>query len=540
MSKQKAALPIKVLPHFCVKILVMKTNLNMKEFITKAAGYQVILPLELSVLIPKDDSVRMLSAVMEREEILRLAISAGRREKRRRIPALILLKVLVYGYMNKLYSSRGIESACRRDINFMWLLAGYPAPDHNTLARFRKSVDIEAVFIEVVKLLHKADEVAFENVFIDGTKFEANANRYTFVWKGSVEKHNARLLGKKEAFLEEFNRHYGVKFCSLSGVLDYLDYAEFVHGKGKRKSREQRDYETASELYEKEQKYLLYFEQFEGRKSFSKTDKGATFMRLKDDHMRNGQLKPAYNIQLAVESEYIVEALVSSERGDQLTFIPMLDKISGSYNRRHKNVSADAGYESEENYTYLKKHGHTSYIKPQNYEQRKKRAYALQIGRKENMTHDEAADIYTCTSGKRLNHIYDTKRKSQSGYVSTVAIYQCEDCSGCERRALCTQAQVGKNKQLQVSRLFEQYRQESLANIITEFGTQLRVNRSIQAEGAFGVLKEDYEFRRFLMRGKKNVTVEIYLLCLAYNLNKLHKNIQNGRLKFRLHELKKE
>jgi len=422
----------------------------------------------------------------------------------------------------------------------MWLLAGYPAPDHNTIARFRKSADIEAVFIEVVRLLHKAEEIAFENVFIDGTKFEANANRYTFVWKGSVKKHNARLLGKKEAFLEEFNGRYGVKFCSLSGVLDYLDYAEFVHGKGKRKSREQRDYETAAELYAKEQKYIGYFEQFEGRKSFSKTDKGATFMRLKDDHMRNGQLKPAYNVQLAVESEYIVEALVSHERSDQLTFIPMLDKISCGYNRRHKNVSTDAGYESEENYVYLEKRKQAAYIKPQNYEQQKKRAYCNQIGRKENMTYDETADAYTCASGRRLNRIYDTKRKSQSGYVSTVAVYQCEDCSGCGKRALCTQAQDGKNKQLQVSRLFEQYRQESFANITTEFGTQLRVNRSIQAEGAFGVLKEDYEFRRFLMRGKANVTIEIYLLCLAYNLNKLHKNIQNNRLKFRLHELKKE
>lgn len=510
----------------------------MKEFNTNLNSYQVVLPLSTEVLIPKDRSVRLLVWVLER-----LDISAEAREytkRKRDVPFSIMLRIVVYGFMREIRSTRKIEAACKENINFMWLLEGYASPDHNTIARFIAGVDMNAVLVKVNKLLCELNELKFENAFIDGTKLEANANRYTFVWKKSTEKHRAKLLPKIEAFLQETNGRYGIKFLYLEGVINYLEAVGFlkVAGKGKRKTQEQRDLETAKAYSLRLTNYDGYLEKIgKNRKSMSKTDPDATFMRLKEDHMMNGQLKPAYNVQLCIESEYITGIYVSSDRNDVSTLVPFIDKLYGEYEKRHGNVTLDAGYESEENYAYLKQNKQTAYIKPQNYERSKTREYKRQTGRKENMFYNAELDYYTCANGKKLNKIYDTKRKSGNSYEQTVSVYQCEDCACCPKRTLCTKTQEGKNKQIECSRAFENYRAESLGNIISNLGIQLRVNRSIQAEGAFAVIKQDYGFRRFNRRGKENIETELALLCAAYNINKLHSNILNERTGFSLHKL---
>jgi len=217
--------------------------------------------------------------------------------------------------------------------------------------------------------------------------------------------------------------------------------------------------------------------------------------------------------------------------------IPFLDKLESEYGRRHKNATPDAGYESEENYVYLQKKQQTAYIKPQNYEQKKTRTYKSQIGRKENMRYDSAVNEYTCANGKKLKAVYNSVRKSQTGYEQTVTNYRCEDCTGCTVRNLCTKAKAGKPKELECSRLFEELRAASFERITSKLGIQLRVNRSIQAEGTFGIIKQDYGFRRFCRRGTDEVTTELALVCLAFNLNKLHSNLINERTGFTLHEL---
>jgi hypothetical protein len=331
-----------------------------------------------------------------------------------------------------------------------------------------------------------------------------------------------------------------VKFVALDGLINYLESLDLiiVSGKGCRKSCEQRDLEIATEYNEKLHRYDTYLEKIgDTRKSMSKTDTDATFMRLKEDHMKNGQLKAAYNVQLCIEGEYIVSFDVSSERSDSLTLVPFLDKVKSEYERKHKNVITDAGYESEENYDYLTKQKQTAYIKPLNYEQSKKRSYKQQIGKKENMEYDSVLNRYICANGKDLNPLYEKIRKSVSGYEQLVTVYECEDCSGCQLRARCTQAKDGNNKKLECSRKFEEYRVESLKNITSPLGIQLRVNRSIQAEGVFGIIKQDYAFRRFARRGKKEISTELALVCLAYNINKLHGNLINDRTGFTLHEV---
>lgn len=288
----------------------------------------------------------------------------------------------------------------------------------------------------------------------------------------------------------------------------------FVHGRGKRKTQLQRDIELLRELQARKQKYEHYDKTFRGRNSFSKTDPDATFMHMKEDHMRNAQLKPGYNVQFGVEGEYITGVLVSSERSDQLTLIPMLEEMKNQ-GLEYKDVTADAGYKSEETYTYFENTDTECYIKPQNYERSKTKKHKSNMALRENMAYDAENDEYTCQAGQKLRAKYVGKRKSKSGFESEITYYECDDCSGCPHKKTCTKAKG--NRQIHVSKRFIEQRAASLERITSEQGILLRMNRSIQSEGAFGVVKQDYGFRQFLLRGQKKVHTEILLLAMAYN-----------------------
>lgn len=438
-----------------------------------------------------------------------------------------------------------IEEACRRDINFIWLLEGRKAPDHNTISRFRTerlSSVIDELFYQLVHKLEELGEIEYKNIFIDGTKIEANANKYSFVWKKATNKFEVKLLEKIKNFVKEINDDFTTTFEipeskvdveNLKSILEFLDKKkieeniDFVEGKGKRKTKVQRAVEKIEKFIEKQTKYNEYNAIFDGRNSFSKTDKDATFMHMKEDHMRNSQLKPGYNVQIGVEGEYVVGVDISSERSDQLTLIPFLEKLNQNLQVKYTNIVADAGYESEENYVYLENNNHNSFIKPQAYEGMKKASFKKNISKRENMYYDRIKDEYTCHNNKKLKPIGVKTRKSKSGYEAEVTVYECESCEYCSFKAKCTKAKG--NRKMEVSKIFVEKRSKSLANITSKDGILLRTNRSIQVEGAFGVLKEDYEFRRFLTRGKRNVKTEFILLCFGYNLNKLHSKIQGNR-----------
>jgi transposase len=270
-------------------------------------------------------------------------------------------------------------------------------------------------------------------------------------------------------------------------------------------------------------------ETFEGRNSFSKTDTDATFMRMKDDHMKNGQLKPAYNLQLAVSGEYIVGVDISNERSDHQTLIPLLNRMKKGMNgKQFETVAADAGYESEENYKVLKSRNQAAYIKPQNYEQSKTRKYKTNAYLRENMPYDSETDTYTCPAGNLFTYSYTSKRKSTSGFESQITHYECHACQNCPQKSHCTRAKG--NRKISVSKDFIALRQASRDRITSEHGKVLRLNRSIQSEGAFGVLKQDYGFKRFSRRGTTNVFTETILHAIAFNINKLH-----GKTKRKLH-----
>lgn len=511
--------------------------------------HQIGLPIDVEIIIPKDDSVRLLYEITEGLNYSKLNKAYSTNGRNSVILPETLFRILVYGYMEGIYSSRKLEKSCKRDINFRWLLQGQKAPSHNTIARFRtKRLEncIEDLFAQLVIKLGELNELQYKALFIDGTKIEANANRYSFVWRKSTEKFEVKLQEKIKKYVSEINEIFDLNLYCVedtvsvefaNNILNKLlkiksnEKIDFVYGKGKRKSKLQRYTEIIEEFLEKQRKYDKYKVIFNGRNSFSKTDSDATFMRMKEDHMKNGQLKPAYNIQIGVEGEYIVGVDISSERSDQLTFIPFLDKLSTNLNIKYETVTADAGYESEENYNYLEKHNQKAFIKPQNYEKSKTKKYKNDISKRENMTYIKDEDCYICASEKRLLFKGNISKKSKSNFKSLVSVYECESCLNCHYKSKCTKA--NGNRKLHIPKEFMRLREQSRLNISTPEGILLRMNRSIQVEGAFGVIKEDFSFRRFLTRGNKNVRIEFLLMAFSYNVNKLHnKTIQgkNGKL----------
>ena len=485
--------------------------------------------------------MRLLSEVMEDLDYAKLRRAYAPRGRRPKTSPIAMFKVLVYGASEGKFASSTVARACKRDINYMWLLGDEPPPDDDALNRFRAkhlSEAAEDLFYQLVVKLRELDEIRYEHLFVDGTKLEANANKYTFVWRKSVGKHQARLETKLADFLAELCVRYSLLGeLTPQGVMDCLENLRvepFVHGRGKRKTQLQRDFEQLSEMLARQEKYEMYNQTFAGRNSFSKTDTDATFMRMKDDHMRNAQLKPGYNLQLAVEGEYITGVDISSERSDQLTLIPLIERMESHLGSRYDDVTTDAGYESEENYTYFEQKRQTCYIKPQNYEKSKTRKFKGDMNLRENMPYDAETDEYTCENGKKLRAVYTGKRQTKSGFESEVTYYECEDCGGCPFKKSCTRAKG--NRTMRISKAFLRQRQESLARITSPMGILLRMNRSIQSEGAFGVIKQDYGFRQFLLRGGRKVRTETLIVAMGYNINKLHHKIQQNRTGLQLFE----
>ena len=508
---------------------------------------QVVLPFNYEKNISERDPVRKLIEICEELDYTEL-LEAYVRTWRKHNP-ITLFEIIVYGYMQGKYSAREIEEACINDIRFMWILNGEPVPDHSTIARFqnkRLEKVIERLFYQLVEKLYEMGEVRFKNVFIDGTKIEANANKYTFVWKKAVEKNDRKLREKIAKELPVIAERYGIyQDITINECYQILlNQAElinllFVQGSGKRKTQLQKDIETLGEYLSRLGKYTIQTEICGNRKSFSKTDIDATFMRLKDDAMKNGQLKPAYNVQIGVESEYIVGVGIFSNPTDVNTLIPFLKRMRSHTRRKIEQIIADAGYESRENYMYLKENGQKSFIKPQNYEISKTRRYKNDKYRVENMKFVKELDIYVCANGVVLFFAYEKEEITTAGYKVKVKYYRNQSCEGCPHMGKCHRSTRGY-REIKVSPEFIRDRAESLGNITSEEGNLLRTNRSIQVEGVFGVLKQDFRFRRFLTRGKGKVETQFFLLAFAFNIQKLCNRLESGRFGQALFPLKKK
>ncbi len=450
----------------------------------------------------------------------------------------MLLKVIVYAYTQRVFSSRRIAKELRENINYMWL-SGMNRPDHRTINRFRGKVmkaAIGEVFYGVLEQLMEQGYVNLDSYFVDGTKIEANANRYTFVWKKSTEKNKAKLQEKVKKLLEEIDEieeaeeeEYGDEDLEEVGEGKEIDVEKLKEAARKinEKLREQLDnkeLKTAKKKLESDfiprmEKYEEYERTFKGRNSFSKTDKDATFMRMKEDHMLNGQLKPGYNIQMGTENQFIVGYSLHQRAGDTACLIPHLEQIKDQLGVLPKKIIADAGYGSEENYQYLEKEQLENYVKFNTFHKEQKRSWRKQRFRVENLKYDEKSDEYICPNNQRLVFKKETYKKTDLGFLSTLREYECQNCSGCPMKSACTRA--AGNRCISVNFSLNQFRDQARANLLSDQGRILSAQRNVDVEAVFGRLKNNWGFRRFLLRGIEKVNVEWGFLSIAHNIAKL-------------------
>ncbi len=538
---------------------MQNTKILQGNYTTNSVNYQLKIPTELEYEIASDDPVRLLNIFVEGADLSEL-YGTYKRIRREKASPRQMLKIVLYAAMNKLYSSRDIEKACKRDINFMYLLEGKPSPDHTSISRFisiHLSKCSKTIMKEMNEFLKNLGEISAETVFIDGTKIESSANKYTFVWKKTVLKNHTKLLEKICNFVCECEARYSLRIVYKNRVsirtlkrlrkklykLKKEESVVFVYGKGKRKTQLQRDIEKLEEYRDKLKEYTKHFYICGERNSYSKTDNDATFMRMKEDAMLNGQLKPAYNLQHCVDAEYVTWLKIFPYPSDMKTLIPLIEEMKESLDFKYKNIVCDAGYESEENYSYIEKEGLVAYIKASNHEISKKRKYKNDIGRFENMEYNEDEDYYVCQNKKKLKISHQRIRKTRTDYKRIMTIYRSEDCTTCEFKADCIRSNRSKKdisertKELHISKFFQESRKKCKERMDSEFGKQLRMNRSIQAEGSFANIKADMHFRRYRRKGKNNVFVESVLLATAFNINKLHSKIITGRTGQHLFEL---
>lgn len=542
----------------------MSNNILRKQYILNETNYQLKIPMNIEVCIPSNDCVRLISQFVEEMDLTALYGTYERLPAGNHPSPEIMLKIMLYAYHErKEISSRAIEKNCRRDINYMYLLEGKAVPDHATIARFRTKhfgACPQQMLGNMVEFLSELGQVTETEVFIDGTKMEANAGRYTFVWKKSATKHQKKFLQKTALLVGDIIARYDMKplwnklvkkkhvkkLLKKLTVMAREEGLEFVSGRGHKKQQLQRDIEDLKASLAKIKEYETKIHICGNRNSYSKTDNDATFMHMKDDHMKNGQLKPAYNLQHAVNSGFIVAAGIFQNPTDTPTLKPFVEQMETNLTLRFQRLVADAGYESEENLKYLEEKGIEAFIKPANYEQRGTKKLAKQIGRRENMQYDEEGDFYICHNGNHIVKSHERKAKTATGYIRTETHYHCKECDGCPYRAECMPGKNWKKpveqryKHLVVSKDFERLRADEYERIDSAEGKKLRMNRSIQAEGSFGDIKADSAFTRFLCRGTENVLAESILFAMAHNLGWLHSRIQNDKLSEHLYELKEE
>ena len=377
---------------------------------------QLRMQFDVGTYIPEDSKVRLVCKIVEEMKLDSVLSTYSILGRKPAVDPVTMLKILLFCYSEGIYSCRKIEDFCTYDTRAHFLLQGQKAPDHSTINRYRKMLEDFApdLLTQFVEILIGEGHVNLKNIYIDGTKIEAVAGRYTFVWRKSVEKYQQKLKERiiKELSLpedsslddvmqcvkREFNRIRNI--CSSNKIL-------FVHGIGKRKTQDQRDYEYFKEVLDKLVKYQEHLRIMGNRNSYSKTDHDATFMRMKEDHMLNGQLKPAYNIQMASSGAFIVGVMGSQKSNDLHTLKPFLEQMMPRYGEYLINIVADAGYESVENYAYLNKKQLMSYIKPANFESSKKKKAKEDISKRENMTYLEKEDAYVCKNGKKLTRTKD-------------------------------------------------------------------------------------------------------------------------------------
>lgn len=493
----------------------------------------MLLPPSLEELVAKNHPCRTVNQVIERIDISPLLARYEGGGTTSYHPKM-LLKVLVYGYLSNIYSSRKIEAAIKENIHFMWL-AAMNQPDHNTINRFRSeklSGALKQVFKQIVLLLAEQGLVDIKEGYTDGTKIEANANRYTFVWgKGIKTKKEkiqqqldalwnyARQVAKEELADTAPTSYEEINAEQVQKTIEKIDQAlkdKPVEKKVKQKiSYARKNWPQALAKYQSQEEIL------QGRNSYCKTDTDATFMRLKDDHMQNGQLKPAYNWQITTQNQIITNYTIHPNPTDTTTLIPHLEEYKQLYGESIKSITADSGYGSEENYQYLQDNEIDAYVKYNYFHQEQRNQNKKDAGpfSAAQLYYNEAQDCFYCPMGQPMQKKAVTKRTTQNGYEQEISIYEAKNCHGCPLRGVCHKAKG--NRQIQVNHNLQRLKAQAREKLLSEEGIKHRKKRPADVEAVFGNIKSNHHFKRFMLRGKEKVNIEAGLIAIAHNLRKM-------------------
>lgn len=489
----------------------------------------LLLPPSLDELVPENHMVRVVDAVIDRLDISDI-LSTYRGGGNSAFNPKMMLKVLVFAYLSNVYSSRRIEELLKRDIYFMWL-AGMKRPDFRTINYYRGKrlkEGFDTVFTQVVRLLHEEGFVSLKVQYIDGTKIESVANKYTFVWRGSVEKYDARLKAKTEALLRQIEQNHAIE-NQENPVPEELTAEEVTKrverikekvdadnlGKEERKALKQIETDSVPRM----NRYKEQLETMGSRNSYSKTDPDATFMRMKEDAMLNGQLKPGYNVQISTENQFITNFGIYQRPTDTLTMISYLESFKARYGMQSEEIVADSGYGSEENYEYMFSNGMTPYVKYNMFHVEQRRGYRNNPFRVSNLFYNPDDDFYVCPMGQKLKFIRQEKRYTASGYQQTVSVYRAGRCEGCPLRGQCHKSK--RDRQIEVNHTLDDYKARARELLTSEQGIKHRSNRPIEPEAVFGQIKECGRFRRLRLKGLTGAKIDFGLKALAHNLRKL-------------------
>src|ERR1700744_4784559 len=489
-------------------------------------------PPSLDELVASDHPVRVVHEVLERVDITALMQQYKPGGASSYHPRM-LLKALVYAYINNIYSSRKIEQALQESIYFMWL-TGMSKPDHNTINRFRGQrlqKTLQPIFTQVVLLLCEEGLLSLKDLYTDGTKIEANANRYTFVWAKSIQTN-------KEKIKEQLNELWKYAQSVAASELDDTDPSGFkkidkeqvtatveainnvlkekkIDSKIRQKlNYARKNWPKTLEKYERQEKQLG------NRNSCSKTDPDATFMRMKEDHMKNGQLKPGYNVQISTNHQFIASYSLHQNPTDTRTMIPHLQEHIGKYARKPNTVTADAGYGSEQNYQWLENKRITAYVKHNQFDrnQRHKKDNKKKLYTADQFVYNPVTNRYSCPAGKGMKKIKERIKPNHSGYKQTLTRYQSKNCAGCPLRGQCNPGY--EYRTIEVNLNWHRLKQKAEKRLKTKRGIQKRKKRCFDTEPVFANIKHNHHFKRFMLRGIEKVSIETGLLALAHNLRK--------------------
>ena len=524
-------------------IIPMITKLNIKP-------KQLKLPLDIETLIPVSDIVYSFCEIVDSIDLSQYVVTKENNTGRPKYNQINLLKVVLFSFMENGYLSlRKIEKSCKTDIRYMYLLDGMKVPTYVSIGSFINSLksSIQDIFLAINKEIFARDSVDLQHTYIDGTKIEANANKYTWVWKKSCTKNRDKTFEKITALIERINAEelatFGIKFeIRMEYAVEYLEllleeYAklmklnptEFKHGKGHRKTNEQRNYELLEAYKNKLSKYTISINICgDKRNSYSKTDHDATFMRVKKDYMGNDQLLPAYNMQIAVCDEYIAVVDAKQYASDMDCFVPLMEKFNELYGHYPKYPVADAGYGSYNNYIYCEEHDMEKYMKFTMFEKETKdKKFKENPYRAVNFDKDNNGNLI-CPAGRKFQFKYEQHVRGNQ-YGRTEEVYECESCEGCEHKEKC--CPKAKNyRTIRLNRELTKTHEEVLDNLCSIQGALLCMNRSIQAEGTFGVMKWDKSYKRAFRKGLESVILEFTLISCGFNLYKYHKRRQRATL----------